>query len=139
MPADGEQTGAGPAVNPMAKRRYPRFNKAVPFKYRIVSMGGLLLRARTVDISGGGLCLRTNSEIPKGAVIAMEVDIGEAESLIQAVGRIVWVRKTENDMLDHGVEFLWTGQRPRDPVHVESLDDVTARLEKMAQASIFDD
>lgn len=139
MPADGKRPDPGPATDPTAKRRYVRFNKAIPFRYSILQVRSLLRSARMVNISGGGLCLRSDRAIAKGAIIALEVELPGTDSLIQAIGRVVWAGEAENGMFDHGVHFLWTGHCEREEFHVESLDDVTQRLQKQGNVSLFDD
>jgi Tfp pilus assembly protein PilZ len=138
MAANQEHASTGPTLNPTAKRRFPRFRKSVPMSYRIIDMKTIPHRGRTVNISGGGVCFRSEGEIGLGKTIALEIDIPKAASLIVAIGRVVWAKRIGERTYENGVRFLWTGQRERDSVKRQSLNQIVDEIENEGINSFFE-
>jgi hypothetical protein len=95
------------------RRKYPRLRESCNVRYRVVEdpvmrpeeQGGV-----AVNISGGGMCFAADQEIPPGAMIALEIRIGELPTPVMAFGRVVWCEDAgEAGKTDVGVEFWWIG------------------------------
>lgn len=95
------------------KRKFPRLGEIWNVDYRIITteefqknpIGGL-----TVNISGGGICFESDEDIPKGAMLALEMKSEIFPSPIIALARTVWCKKEKKkDKFEVGAEFWWTG------------------------------
>ena len=92
------------------KRQHPRLELKAPAKFRVPTARMDIGMASIKNISGGGLCVLTNTKIKKGQVIQMEFGLPADKTTILALGEIVWV--TDMDELDTkfkyqlGVKFV---------------------------------
>ena len=98
-----------PAVR--ARRRYPRFSKDCEIRYKILEIEEMPHEAETVNISGGGACFKSDSEVPNGSVIAVEITLPKARAPVLAMGKVVWSKQNEDGTYENGVEFWWLGYR----------------------------
>jgi PilZ domain len=83
------------------QRRYPRYRIDLPIKVTVLREGGYEeIRGRCGDIGEGGMGAVLSAEVPKGEVVAFEVQGLGGESL---VGRCV--TRFRKGLL-HGFEFF---------------------------------
>ena len=67
------------------------------------------LSGTTINISGGGLCFKSDVEIPMGKMVALEIDLPNTPSTVMAMGKVVWVKTGDDGSYETGVEFWWLG------------------------------
>jgi len=98
---------ASPAEVYECNRQYWRFESAIWVRYRVIpreEMAGKLETkkgyAMTVNISGGGLLLAAQDELPIGAILELEVDVPTLSETILAIGKVVHTQAGQ------GVEFI---------------------------------
>jgi len=99
----------------LAKRKYPRFSKNCEVRYKVVELEDMPMRGSTVNISGGGLCFRSEENIPMGKMVALEVEIPNAPSSVTAMGKIVWKKNLDDGAFENGIEFWWLGWTGQEP------------------------
>lgn len=68
-------------------------------------------RAETVNISGGGARFKSDTEVPNGSVIAVEIVLPKAKAPVLAMGKVVWSKQNEDGTYENAVEFWWLGYR----------------------------
>jgi len=105
------------------RREYFRFEFAMPIKYRIVENADPITEedaeykeAVTVDLSGGGICVRLQEEVPKGSVIECELKLKE-KKVIHFLGKVVRltkIRDSEKYKFEIGVLFEKIDKRSRE-------------------------
>jgi len=86
------------------RRRDYRLSCILEIKYRVVELDGLKLKpvkeeftsTRTVDISGGGVCIVLNEELPVNTYVECIVDLKKNTS-ISFIGKIVRIEKNEDE------------------------------------------
>ena len=133
--ADNQDYKIGdPVHDPVAKRRHVRFHKACPMRYRILHLDEMPYRGRGKDISGGGMCFRSDFHIGEGRTVALEVDLPQGRML--AIGKIRWTRKTCDDEYENGVEFLLMKQQEGEARDSESLDSIVESIRNGGISSI---
>lgn len=106
----------------LAKRRHVRFNKVCPMRYRILRLDEMPYRGRAKDISGGGICFRSDFNIGKGKIVALQVDLPSGRML--AIGKIMWTKKTCDNGYENGVEFMLMKRHEEEAKDAESLNDI---------------
>jgi len=119
------------------RRRYPRFAKEFPVRYKIIKPEDLPHRGRTVNISGGGLCFTSESEIPEGKTVALALDLPNVG--LFAVGKIMWTKPAGEDFFESGVQFLFSKQREKEEFEAEELDSLVSRLEGGGISSVVEE
>lgn len=100
------------------KRRFPR----VPIYLEVGAKhnGRPLIRARSFDISGGGIRLFLAERLLKDDVVKMELDLSVPP--IIARGEVVWIQEVEtmgNKFFQTGIRF--TNMKPADKTKMETL------------------
>ncbi|HEY8494766.1 MAG TPA: PilZ domain-containing protein [Myxococcota bacterium] len=97
------------------RRRYPRVAVDVPVRVSTIDpeldpyTGRPFFRAfedRAVDLSRGGLRLRTGESLLPGRRVLLELDLPDAP--FEAIARVAWTARTPQagDALDVGIEFI---------------------------------
>ncbi len=126
--ADNDQQTPEPSIADLiAKRRYARHDKACPMRYRLLDLGEMPYRARTVNVSGGGACLLSDFEIGKGKTVALEIELSKKQLL--AIGTVMWSEKTEDGQYQSGVKFLLLKELEEEELGAGSLDGIVNALE----------
>ena len=115
-----------PVHDPVAKRRHVRVNKACPMRYRILHLEEMPYRGRASNISGGGICFRSEFHIGKGKTVALELDLPKGRML--AIGKIRWTKKTGDSEYENGVEFLLMKHQEEETRDSESLDSIVESI-----------
>lgn len=94
------------------KRRFPRMRDSCKIRVRPIAggaiPGGPQKDAVTVNISGGGLCFRSDELHAIGDFLAVEMAMPEFTSPVVALGRVAWVAGPSAPC-EIGVEFWWVG------------------------------
>ncbi len=103
------------------KRKYPRFDKDCEIRFKILELDQMPHSATTVNISGGGACFRSESEVPTGSVIAVEIRLPNTKSPVVAMGKVSWVKPNKDGTFDNGVEFWWLGYRGEEEADTVAL------------------
>ncbi|MGE3541055.1 MAG: PilZ domain-containing protein [Candidatus Tectimicrobiota bacterium] len=93
------------------KRRFPRLSKDFQVSYRMVNQEQFEhdpVHTLAVNISGGGVCFEANEDIPKGALVALEIRSDDFSAPILALAKVVWC-KQKSGAYHVGAEFWWIG------------------------------
>jgi len=106
----------------LAKRKYPRFSKNCEVRYKLVELEDMPLKGTTINISGGGLCFKSDVEIPLGKMVALEIDLPGAPAPVMAMGKLMWVKVNEDGEYENGVEFWWLGWTGKEDDDKEEKD-----------------
>jgi len=63
-----------------------------------------------MNISGGGMRFSADVEFETGAMVALEMSLGELPTPVVSLARVVWCERAEEEgKFDIGVEFWWIG------------------------------
>jgi len=95
-------------------RQYWRFESAIWVRYCVIpreEMAGKLKTkkgyAMTANISGGGMLLAAQDELPIGAILELEIDVPTLPETILALGKVVHAQAQSNSgSSGQGVEFI---------------------------------
>lgn len=99
------------------RRRFPRLRAACNIRVRRIAsphpappLGGAFggTEAVTVNISGGGLCFKSETPFERGEFLAVEMTLPEFTSPVVALARAAYCSESES-MFDVGIEFWWVG------------------------------
>ena len=93
----------------LAKRKYPRFSKNCQVRFKVVELDEMPMEGTTVNISGGGLCFKSDEQIPAGKMVALEIQIPNAPATVMAMGKILWHKQLDDGSYENGLEFWWLG------------------------------
>jgi len=93
----------------LAKRKYPRFSKNCQVRFKVVELDQMPMEGTTVNISGGGLCFRSDDEMPAGSMLALEIRIPNAPAPVMAMGKLLWQKPLDDGSYENGLEFWWLG------------------------------
>ncbi len=86
------------------KRRFVRVNAKCDVSYRILAEEEKR-KSATTNIGGGGLLFECGELIPKGSTLELSVQLPGAGHPIEALGRVVRVRKKADQRYDVGLFF----------------------------------
>jgi len=97
----------------LKKRKFPRIDPNWQLKYRTLEKHvdqNSPLSSLAINVSGGGVCFTTKSEVPAETMLALEIESPDLEMPIIAMAKAVWSKKRHMDnMYDLGCEFYWVG------------------------------
>lgn len=91
------------------RRTFPRLRAYHLAKYRVVAEGraGKAITASIKDISGAGICLRTDETIPVLSIIHLFISFPHFPEPIPCLGKVCWVRQVgKSKQYDLGVRFV---------------------------------
>ena len=90
------------------RRNFERLNVYHLIKYRLVSDDSKKLVLSSVkDISGGGVRLSAESDIPKGSIVQVYINAPQFSSSIPCLAKVAWSRKIgKSNKYELGFEFL---------------------------------
>ena len=100
-----------PSGSERDRREFPRLREACNIRVRPIAGANLPaepLEAMTVNISGGGLCFSSETEMNAGDFVAVELTLPEFPSPVVALARTVFCRP-DQAMFEVGLEFWWVG------------------------------
>ncbi len=98
-------------VNWEEKRRFPRLRETCGIRVKPIAGAKApadAFSASTINISGGGLCFRSDAAMERDDCMAVELTFDDRESPLIALARVAFC-KPEGDGHEVGVEFLWVG------------------------------
>ncbi len=90
------------------KRRHHRFSAAGESEVVLLDESGKAVSkpGRSLNMSVGGLLLKTNEKLPLGAMVLLKLDLDEpAESTLEAVGKISRISERSDGGYDIAVNF----------------------------------
>ena len=97
----------------LKKRKFPRIDPNWQLKYRTLEKHvdqNSPLSSLAINVSGGGVCFTSKSEVPAETMLALEIESPDLEMPIIAMAKAVWCKKRRMDaMFDVGCEFYWVG------------------------------
>lgn len=104
----GERLMVENVINGEERRIFAR----VPISVEVVAKQGDLpvIKAKTLDISDGGIRLMSSKELPKGRVMELEMNL--PMPLTIALGEVVWTRELETKegkFFQAGIDFTRIG------------------------------
>lgn len=87
-------------------RKYVRLSEKAQISYSVVPVRGSK-QYMTSDVSQGGIRFFVHDFIPKGSHLKIRMDFSRANVTIEAMVRLVWIRKAPNsDRHEIGVNFI---------------------------------
>lgn len=101
------------------RRQFVRLPTTARVNYQLVSDASSSDASGTKDISGGGIRLVFNEEIPNGALLDLTVELPDQTPPIPCKGMVVWVEKItdqEPNLWEVGVEFTDISVLDRDAI-----------------------
>ncbi len=93
------------------RRRFPRLRETCAIRVRPIAGASVPVdgvQAITVNISGGGLCYRSDTPVEAGEFLAIELTIPEFSSPVVALARATYCEPAGAGS-DVGIEFWWVG------------------------------
>ena len=100
------------------KREFLRLSEIWDLNYKIIDLEDIKtssINSLTVNISGGGVRFEANEEIPKEAMLVLELKSKHFPSPIIAIAKCVWCKKAKKEgQFEVGVQFWWTGWKDND-------------------------
>lgn len=107
----------------MEKRLYERISVPVKLKYEVKNRPKLTKETVSRNLSGGGICISLREKLLPNTHLAMVVEIGRGDDLINLNGKVVWNRRVEileesgpNVYYDTGIEFI-----NADPININRV------------------
>lgn len=93
------------------RRKFPRLRETCSIRVRPIAGATIPsdgMDAITVNISGGGLCYRSEERVEPGEFLAVEMNLPEFSSPIVAMGRASFCEEASGGF-EVGIEFWWVG------------------------------
>ena len=84
-----------------------RSNRRFPCKARFFAAGAAtVIRGDVVDVSPTGMCLATETELPRGRELHLEFDL--PNGVVEAVGEVRWVTdpRAADGLREVGIRFV---------------------------------
>lgn len=113
------------SIERIQRRQFFRFECNLPIKYRVIestddagSEYPEFMSAFTVDISGGGVCIKLKEHISLNKLIECELELEENNKIV-FMGEVVRSSKREEDMIfnyDVGISFKDISNRDKDNI-----------------------
>lgn len=94
-----------PEPTGIEKRKSPRAPLSLLVQYRFDSLDDFMAEY-SVDISIGGMFIRTREPREVGAMIYLQFTLKDGSKLIEALGRVVHVNPPEAEIPGMGIEFV---------------------------------
>ena len=88
----------------LEKRKYQRLPLAVKARYRIIGKKNAGGEAECVDVSGGGIKVRTKHSLAVGDRVKVTFSMPNSDKSITAEGKVVWTGKS-NSKVEGGIQF----------------------------------
>ena len=108
---------------PVERRKFPRIEKEIIVRYKILSTPEEQLDAKTKNISGGGVCLVTREKMNMETVVAMEIRFPQMNKPIVTTARVVWCSESKlgpnpagHIRFDNGIEFTQISEADREQI-----------------------
>ncbi len=72
------------------RRKFPRIEKELFVRYKILSPPGKEIEAQIKNIGGGGVCLVAHEQFKPGTQLVLEIKFPSSPNLILATGQVIW-------------------------------------------------
>lgn len=106
------------------RRRYPRVKLNMMVQFRVDSYEQFL-KEYALDISTGGMFIRTDSPRPEGSILFFQFAVSGAEDIITGQAKVVHVNQPGGSSpVGMGLEFIYLDKHSQEVV----ADIVTSRL-----------
>jgi uncharacterized protein (TIGR02266 family) len=92
-------------TDPADRRVYPRLPLNLLVQFRLQDMDEFL-RDHAVNISAGGMFIRSHEPLPSGSMIYLQFRLRDGAKLIEGLGRVVHVNPPDHPVPGMGVEFV---------------------------------
>ncbi len=123
---------------PTERRKFPRIEKEIIVRYKILSTPEKQLDGETKNISAGGVCLVTRERMEPETVVAMEIRFPQMNKPIVTTSRVIWCSESKlgpspagHTRFDNGIEFTQISEADRQQI----AKYVEAELEKEKDGS----
>lgn len=115
------------------KRAFPRLKAYHLVKYSIISSAKSKTHSSVVasadDVSGGGLRLNVEENIPVSSVIQIYINFPDLRQTLPIVAKVVWTKQIgKTNRYQAGVQFLDEVQFPKDAI-IKRIDQVYKKIE----------
>lgn len=98
-------------------RTFPRVTDSSKVKSTVVVTSGTSMEIASglaTNISGGGICFRTEDPYKLGTMLALELELPGMPVAVIALARVVWVQESPSEAeperpWELGCEFHWVG------------------------------
>ena len=87
------------------RRKFIRLDITIDIKYKILKMGKKG-EAVSKNISGEGISLSVDEEIPPASILLLEMKIPVYPESITAKGIVIWSKKSEIKKFEIGMKFI---------------------------------
>jgi molecular chaperone DnaK len=94
-----------PSGDGAERRRHPRTPLSILVQFRFDSFDDFLAEY-SVNLSPGGIFLRTDEPRPEGSIIFLQFSLKDGSRLIEGMGKVVRVNPPGEGVAGMGVEFL---------------------------------
>lgn len=123
------------------KRQFIRLKAYHCVKYRPLSGDGqprIPIPATIKDISGGGLCLRTEEYLPQSTLIELKINFPHIATSISALAKVAWIKQRgKSRRYEVGMQFVEIEESIRKIID-EQIKGVYARLKrKKIDSSVY--
>ena len=104
------------------KRQFPRLNVSVDVEYKILEKELSPEKVTfTRNIGAGGICLIVYEKIAIGSILALRINLKDANCVIETKGRVVWseyftMSADSRDRYDLGIEFMDINESDRQKI-----------------------
>jgi c-di-GMP-binding flagellar brake protein YcgR len=90
------------------KRKFKRFDAFMSVRFRVEDESEANGMCLSNDLSRDGIKLTANSQVVKGTLVNLEIDIPDDPKAVNTTGEIVWSRKLKGSENDYelGIRFL---------------------------------
>lgn len=116
------------------KRRFPRVDVKSPVKFRIPTAKMDISMASIKNISGGGLCLLTNTTLKNGQIIQLEFGLPSDHATVIAMGEVAWVTDVAEPGLKYkfqiGVSFIEIDKQKQKDINRFVITRLKARVKE---------
>jgi uncharacterized protein (TIGR02266 family) len=87
------------------RRVHPRLPLKMLVQFRLHDMDEFM-REHAVNISAGGMFVRTVESYPTGSMVYLQFQLADGEKLIEGLGQVVHVNPPDHPVPGIGIEFV---------------------------------
>ena len=99
------------------RRTHPRYLEEVRVRFRDIEGAEPSAWARSHDLSLGGLCLLSKTEVAVGSHLALEIHLDDEPAPVLALGRVLRCEGDGSGGHSAGIQFLWVSEEDRDNLY----------------------
>lgn len=122
------------------RREFIRLQAYHCIKYRVLSTTTAetspFMSATVKDIGGGGICLRTEENVPEFALIEVKINFPHIATAIYAVAKVIWIKQRDKiRRYEIGVKFVEIQELTRKIID-EQVKGVFDKLKKKGKGNL---